>query len=69
MNKKAKIFSILALGVLLVLGAVFVIASASSEEAVSADAGGGVEAAGGCNYFCPWCPSSGYSCSSGGVCC
>ena len=70
MNKKAKMFSILALGVLLVLGAVFVYAGTSSEEAESVDVGGGVEAMG-CSNFCTWCvPINGNGlCSGGGSCC
>jgi len=70
MDKKAKMFSILALGLLLVLGAVFVYASASSEEADNVDVGG-VETSFACTNYCSYCvPFNGDgSCDGFGSCC
>lgn len=66
--KKLKMISMLAIMALLVVGAVFAVSAASDSVEVSAEScEAGIE--GGCNYYCPWCPGTGYSCDSGGDCC
>lgn len=68
-----KRYIIVALMALLVLGTVFAVNAANPAEkevVEEADcAGGGVEPEGQCNYYCSWCPGTGYSCDSGGSCC
>lgn len=67
MDKKAKMYTIIALLALLVVSAVIAYA-ANTDSAPKADAGGVKPMA--CSNFCSWCvPVNGGSCNSGGSCC